>query len=52
MQVPLEITYNHISQSDWIDEYIKERAEHLDSMCDNLISCRVTIERVQHSTYR
>lgn len=51
MQVPLEITYNHISQSDWIDEYIKERAEHLDSMCDNLISCRVTIERVQHSQH-
>lgn len=48
MQVPLEISYHNIEGSQWIDEYITERAEHLDKICDGLISCRVVVERSQH----
>lgn len=49
MQVPLEITYNHIERSDWIDDYVKERVARLEHMADGLIACRVAIEREQHS---
>lgn len=49
MQVPLEVTYNHVDRSDWIDDYIKERVGKLERMCDGLIACRVVIEREQHS---
>lgn len=51
MQVPLEITYNHIDRSDWIDEYIKERVDRLEQMADGLIGCRVVIEQEQHSKH-
>lgn len=48
MQVPLEISYHNIEGSQWIDEYIAERAEHLNSVCPGIISCRVVVERAQH----
>lgn len=48
MQVPLEISYHNIEGSQWIDDYIKERADHLESICDSIISCRVVVERAQH----
>lgn len=48
MQVPLEISYHNIEGSEWIDDYIKERAAHLDQICGGVISCRVVVERAQH----
>lgn len=48
MQVPLEVTFDGISHSDWVEDYIRERAHRLDAMCDNLTSCRVVVERAQH----
>lgn len=48
MQVPLEITYNHISRSEWIDEYVKSRVEKLEHFSDNIVSCRFTIEQTQN----
>lgn len=48
MQVPLEISYHNVEGSQWIDEYITERAEHLEQICGNLISCRVVVEQAQH----
>ncbi|WP_136064077.1 HPF/RaiA family ribosome-associated protein [Modicisalibacter radicis] len=48
MQVPLEITYNHISRSEWIDEYVKSRVEKLEQFSDNIVSCRFTIEQTQN----
>lgn len=48
MQVPLEVTFDGISHSQWVEDYIRERADRLDAMCDNLTSCRVVVERAQH----
>ncbi|MCG7598802.1 cold shock domain-containing protein [Halomonas sp. McH1-25] len=47
MQVPLEITYNHVSRSDWIDDYIKSRVDKLEHLSDNIVACRVVIEQTQ-----
>lgn len=47
MQVPLEITYDGISRSQWVDDYIHERVRRLDHMCDGLMSCRVVVEQSQ-----
>lgn len=48
MQLPLEISYHNIEGSQWVDDYINERAQHLNSVCDGLIACRVVVERSQH----
>lgn len=47
MQVPLEISYHNVDQSDWIEEYVRERAEHLDRITGGVSSCRVVVERSQ-----
>jgi cold shock CspA family protein len=49
MQVPLEVQFNDVDRSQPLDDYIQERAEKLDQMVDNLISCRVMVERAQHN---
>lgn len=48
MQVPLELSFNDIPRSDWIDDYVKDRVSRLEQLCDDLIACRVVIEREQH----
>lgn len=48
MQVPLEITYDGIPRSPWVDDYIDEQARRLDHMCDDLMSCQVVVARLQH----
>ena len=45
MRVPLEITFRDALKSDEIDNLIKEKAAILDKIGDNLISCRVAVER-------
>jgi cold shock CspA family protein len=52
MQVPLELTYNEVPRIGWIDDYVKERVDRLDRMCDDIIACRVAIEREQHSKHK
>lgn len=47
MQVPLEITYNHVSRSEWIDDYIKSRVDKLENLSDNIVACRVVVEQTQ-----
>lgn len=49
MQIPLEVTFGDIPQSQWLEDYIRERADHLDRLCSNMISCRVVVERAQHN---
>lgn len=51
MQVPLEITYNHIARIPWVDEYVKDRVARLERMADGLIACRVAIEQEQDSRH-
>ncbi|QJQ94259.1 MULTISPECIES: HPF/RaiA family ribosome-associated protein [Halomonadaceae] len=48
MQVPLEISYNHVSRSEWIDDYIKTRVEKLEHFSNDMVSCRVVIEQTQN----
>lgn len=47
MQVPLEISYHNVDGSDWINDYITERAEHLDHVTGGIVSCRVVVEMAQ-----
>jgi cold shock CspA family protein len=44
MQVPLKITFRNMETSEALESYIRERAEKLDSICWNIISCRVVVE--------
>ncbi|MDX1634253.1 MAG: HPF/RaiA family ribosome-associated protein [Marinobacter sp.] len=48
MQIPLELKFDGVTHSQWIEDYVRERAAKLDRMCDNLMSCRVVVERAQH----
>ncbi len=48
MQVPLEIAYHNTEGNGWLDEYIRERAEHLDRTAGGLVACRIVVERSQH----
>lgn len=48
MQVTPEISYRDVSRSDWIDDYINRYVEKLDRLCDDIVACRIAIERVQH----
>lgn len=48
MQVPLEISYNHVSRSEWIDDYIKTRVGKLEHYTDDIVACRVVIEQTQN----
>lgn len=45
MRVPLEITFRDAVKSDEIVTLIEEKATGLDKLCDNLISCRVAVEK-------
>ncbi len=45
MRVPLEITFRDAVKSDEIVTLIEEKAAGLDKLCDNLISCRVAVEK-------
>lgn len=44
MQVPLKITFRNMETSEALEAYIRERAEKLDSICGNMVSCRVVVE--------
>ncbi|QOR39165.1 HPF/RaiA family ribosome-associated protein [Billgrantia diversa] len=48
MQTPLEITYQHVSRSEWIDEYIRSRVAKLEQFNHDIVSCRVVIEQTQN----
>ena len=45
MRVPLEITFRDAVKSDDIVQLIEEKAAGLDKLCDNLISCRIAVEK-------
>lgn len=49
MQVPLELSYKDVPRIGWIDSYVAERVERLDRLSDDIIACRVAIEREQHN---
>jgi cold shock CspA family protein len=44
MKIPLKITFRNMEPSKAIEDNIREKAAKLDSLCDRIMSCRVTIE--------
>ena len=47
MEVPLELTYKDIEKTEPIDRLIREQVVKLEKYFDNIISCRVALERPQ-----
>ncbi len=49
MQVPLELSFQHIEVEDDIKDYVRERVDYLGQLFDGITSCRVHISLPQHS---
>jgi ribosomal subunit interface protein len=47
MRVPLQITFRHTDKSDAVEARIRERAEKLDSLYDQVMTCRVVVDLPQ-----
>src|SRR5690348_649327 len=48
MQLPIQITFRGIPQSDAIDAYVRERAAKLEKLTPRITHCRVAIEARNH----
>jgi ribosomal subunit interface protein len=48
MQLPLQITFHNMAQSDAVAAKVRERAQKLEKYFDGIVSCRVSIERPHH----
>ncbi len=44
MNLPLQITWRDVDQSDAIEAAIREHAGKLNQFCDHIMSCRVMVE--------
>jgi len=44
MQIPIQVTFRNLDQSDFIEAAVKEKAEKLEQFADTITSCRVIIE--------
>ncbi len=45
MEIPLELAWRDIEKQEEVEALIHEEVDHLDKMCHELISCRVTLEK-------
>jgi cold shock CspA family protein/ribosome-associated translation inhibitor RaiA len=52
MQVPLQIIFEHIGQSDAIEAAVRKEAERLERFYDRITSARVVIGRPQHRHHK
>jgi cold shock CspA family protein/ribosome-associated translation inhibitor RaiA len=52
MQLPLQITFKGIGQSDAIEASIREHAAHLEQFHDRITSCHVVVEEPQHRHHK
>jgi ribosomal subunit interface protein len=52
MQVPLQIVFEHVEQSDAIEAAIRKEAQKLERFFDRITSARVVIDRPQHRHQR
>ncbi len=52
MQVPLELSFDDLPPTEWIEGYIRERVDKLERICDDLIACRVTITCEHHHKHK
>jgi ribosomal subunit interface protein len=44
MKVPLQIHFHNLEPSDAVESNVRKRVERLERYCDEIISCRVTID--------
>jgi cold shock CspA family protein len=49
MKTPLEITYRDVEKVEVLDAHIREKADKLESLHSNVISCHVAVERPHRS---
>ena len=47
MQIPLELQFKNLEQTDELSDYITLRANKLDQFCDHVSSCRIIVDRPQ-----
>ena len=47
MEVPLELAFKDVQRTDLIDEFVQEKLEKLEKVCDHIVSCRLTVEKPQ-----
>jgi cold shock CspA family protein len=52
MQVPLQIIFEHIGQSDALEAAVRKEAERLERFYDRITSVRVVIARPQHRHHK
>ena len=52
MQLPLQITFRNIPPSEAVEAKVRERAEKLERITDNIMACRVTIEAPHKHHYK
>ncbi|RPJ04101.1 MAG: ribosome-associated translation inhibitor RaiA [Deltaproteobacteria bacterium] len=51
MKVPLEISTRNVDLTDDLNDLVREKAEKLDTFCDEIIACRIMVE-VPHRSQR
>ncbi len=44
MQLPLQVSFRHMEHSPTIEAAVREKAAHLDTFADHIMSCRVVVE--------
>jgi cold shock CspA family protein len=47
MQVPLELSFRDVQKTDDIESLINSKVDDLERICDNIISCRMAVEKPQ-----
>lgn len=45
MQKPLELTFREVPHTQKIEDLVNEKVRKLETVCGNIISCRVAVER-------
>lgn len=48
IKIPLQITFKNIRPSEVIESHIRDAAEKLDSLCGEIMGCRVLVESPHH----
>jgi ribosomal subunit interface protein len=48
MKLPLQITFRHMEKSEALEDDIRDKAHKLDQYCDQIMSCRVTVDTPHH----
>ncbi|GAB4361187.1 MAG: hypothetical protein Kow0060_16760 [Methylohalobius crimeensis] len=52
MQIPLQVTFRGLPQSDAMEAKIQEKAQKLERYYDKITSCRVVVERAHHNHHK